>query len=349
MDAAAPDFVRGAFRLLNTFEGIAQLATLLATCIALKWVRTYTLQFSARRASVVLTVMFFGLVCYYVGHLEKQCISNRRRFVAYTPEQFTAHVSTDIKMIQRYFWLAARKPSKHGNYRRLNRVSQAIIDANKDLPGGANRTWSFVIVRSMTPSAFVLPNCRTYVFDGLFKICENDDTLSFVVAHEMAHCLLDHTLEKESLSFFLDKLNTLVWISSLTLVRGDVKATLVPWFVSRTLHYAVFLPQSRSMEIEADTLALQMIAKACFDFRYSIAYFDNAMTLRKRTMRTRKTRKLMSTHPTRRERVRVLYSQMGKAMELHKARNCPPLPQLRKNDKARIATFLSEVIGRRNK
>ncbi|KAL1468524.1 hypothetical protein MTO96_025356 [Rhipicephalus appendiculatus] len=216
----APHIVRGTFRLLNTLEGLSQLATLLVACAAVRWIRSYTLRLSVRRASAALTVAFLFLVCYYVSHLEKQGITNRRRFVAYTPREFTDHVAEDVKMIERYFWSAARKPSKYGNYRRLNRVSQQLLTANQDLPGSANRNWSFVIVRSMAPSAFVLPNCRSYFFEGLFRLCENDDTLSFVVAHEMAHCLLDHTLEKESLAYFLDRLNTLVWISSLALIRG---------------------------------------------------------------------------------------------------------------------------------
>ncbi|XP_050027849.1 metalloendopeptidase OMA1, mitochondrial-like [Dermacentor andersoni] len=343
MDGVTPHFVRGAFRLLNSMEGVAQLTTLVVTCVVVKWIRFYTLRLSVRRASAALMVMFFFLVCYYFAHLEKQSITNRRRFVAYTPDQFADHVAGDVKMIQRYFWIASRKPSKYGNYRRLNRVSQALLRANRDLPGAANRTWSFVIVRSLAPSAFVLPNCRSYFFEGLFKVCENDDTLSFVVAHEMAHCLLDHTLEKESLAYFLDKLNTLVWVSSLALIRGNIRAALVPWFVSRALHYAVFLPHSRSMELEADSLALRMTAKACFDFRYSIVYFDNAVALKKRAAGTKKTKKLFSTHPTRRERVGALNRQMDAARELHKARNCPPLLPLRKNDKARVEALLNEI------
>lgn len=339
----APHFVRGAFRLLNTLEGLAQLATLMVTCVAVRWVRSYTLRWSVHRASAALMVAFFFLVCYYVTHLEKQGITNRRRFVAYTPKEFADHVAGDVKMIQRFFWIASRKPSKYGNYRRLNRVSQRLLAANKDLPGSANKNWSFVIVRSMAPSAFVLPNCRSYFFEGLFRICENDDTLSFVVAHEMSHCLLEHTLEKESLSYFLDRLNTLVWISSLALVRGDIRATLVPWFLSRSLHYAVFLPHSRSMELEADSLALRMMAKACFDYRYSIVYFDNAVALKRRAMGTKKTRKIFSTHPTRRERVNALYGQMKAALELHKSRSCPPLLPLRKNGEAKVAATLKEI------
>ncbi|KAL3218966.1 hypothetical protein MRX96_031229 [Rhipicephalus microplus] len=315
----APHFVRGAFRLLNTLEGAAQLATLLVACAAVRWIRSYTLQLSVRRASAALTVAFLVLVCYYVTHLEKQGITNRRRFVAYTPREFADHVADDVSNCWPPTWT---------------------------YQDSANRNWSFVIVRSMTPSAFMLPNCHAYFFDGLFRICENDDTLSFVVAHEMAHCLLEHTLEKESLAYFLDRLNTLVWISSLALIRGNVRATLAPWFVSRALHYAVFLPHSRSMELEADSLALRMMAKACFDYRYCIVYFDNAAMLRKRVMGTKKTRKVFSTHPTRHERVNALYRQMSAALALHKSRSCPPLLPMRKNDEIKFTAFLNETLWR---
>ncbi|KAH7938320.1 hypothetical protein HPB49_022443 [Dermacentor silvarum] len=342
MDEVRPHYVSGAFRLLNTLDGIALLATLMVTFVAVKWIRSYTLRLSVRKASVAVMVMFFFLACYYVAHLEKQGITNRRRFVAYTPEEMADHVASEVSVIQRYYWIAAGKPSKYGNYRRLNRVSQALLDANRDLPGTANRTWSFVIVRSVAPGAFVLPNCRSYFFEELFNVCENDDTLSFVVAHEMAHCLLDHTLLQESLVYFLDQLDTLVWVSSLALIRENIRAVLVPCFVSLVLIYAIFLDM-RLMELEADSLALRMTAKACFDFRYSVVFFDNHVSLMKRATDSRKTQEIFPTHPTHRERVSALYAQMDAARELHKDRNCSPLLPMPKNVESRVGALLSEI------
>lgn len=338
MEVTSFEFLRSNPHVLNAIEW--QLAATMVACAGVKWIRKYTLRLNAWRASASISVMFFFLVCYYVFNLEKNPITNRRRFVVYSPQEFEEHVSGDIESIQRFFWPMSRKPSKCPNYRKLLRVSAAILSANRDLPGVANKSWSFVIVRYATPSAFVLPNRRTYVFDGLFKVCENDDSLSFVVAHELSHCLLHHSLEKESLGLFLDTLNTLVWISCVSLVRGEVKATLLPWFVSRALYYGVFLPQSRSIEIEADSLALQMVSRACFDYRYSLVYFDKAVAVGKRVGTRRMKKLISSTHPTRKQRVRSLFKQMDTAMRLRRSRNCSnPIP-LRKQDEARIEALL---------
>lgn len=338
MEVTSFEFLRSSPRLVNAIEW--QLAAVMVVILVVKWIRKYTLRLNVRRAGVVLSVSFFFLVCYYVFHLEKHPITNRARFVAYSPQEFEQRVSGDVELIQRYFWPMSRKPSKSPNYRKLLRVSAALLRANDDLPGVANKSWSFVIVRYAIPSAFVLPNRRTYVFDGLFKVCDNDDSLSFVVAHELSHCLLHHSLEKESLGLFLDTLNTLVWASCIFLVRGEVMATLVPWLVSRALYYGVFLPQSRYNEIEADSLALQMLSRACFDFRYSLVYFDKAVATRTRVGTRRMKKLISSTHPTRKQRVRSLFRQMDTAMRLRRARNCSALIPLRKRDENRIQALI---------
>lgn len=334
MEVTSFEFLRSSPHLVNAIEW--QLATIVVVCYVVKCVRKYTLRLNPLRAGVAMSVLFSLLVCYYVLNLEKHPITKRARFVVYSPQEFEEHVRGDIESIQRYFWPMSRKPSKSPNFRKLLRVSAAILRANDDLPGVANTNWSFVIVRYATPSAFVLPNGRTYVFDGLFKVCENDDSLSFVMAHELSHCLLHHSLEKDSLGLFLDTLNTLVWVSCIALVRGEVTATLVPWFVSRALYYGVFLPQSRAIEMEADSLALQMMSRACFDFRYSLVYFDKAIAIGKQVRTGRMKKLVASTHPTRKQRVRSLFRQMDTAMRLRRSRNCSAMIPMRKRDEDRI-------------
>ncbi|XP_064488437.1 metalloendopeptidase OMA1, mitochondrial-like [Ornithodoros turicata] len=224
---------------------------------------------------LILPVATVGLfVCYYVSHLEWCPIANRSRFIAFTPREFLERISGDVSAIQKYFWKAASRPGHQRNYRRLYRTARKILRANRHLPGVKNKTWSFTIVRSVTPSAFVLPNCKTYVFDAIFDVCDTDDSLSFVLAHELTHCLLEHTLEKESLSLLLDKITSSLWAISFLVVRDDALALIIPWVLQKATHYGVFLPHSRFMELESDKLALQMTARSCYDFRYSVVYFD---------------------------------------------------------------------------
>lgn len=339
LDSKVFDFFMGASRLLTGPGGYLQLLSVLVDGLLVKCFRHYALKARLRLSLLVLAVPFSLLALYYASHLEKNPITNRRRFIAFTPSEFAQKIDDEVRAIQDFFWVAARRPSRWGDYRRTQRIASSILAANRDLPGIANKTWSFVIVRSSTPSAFVLPNCRTYIFDGIFKLCRSDNSLSFVLAHEIAHCLLDHTLEKESLSFLLDRLTSLIWLSSMSLLSSDVKAMLVPWFLNRLVRYGLFLPYSRSMELESDTVGLQMIAKACFDFRYSIVYFDKAMALGER-IGARKTRKLFSTHPTRKQRARRLYTQMNAAMKLRKAHGCSRLPPLKSRTRQRIRVFL---------
>ncbi|CAN7982225.1 unnamed protein product [Ixodes pacificus] len=334
--------LHGVSRLVTDTRCLRSFLPLFAGSLLVRYARTYALVLPYRRTIPVLAVPFILLTFFYASHLENNAISKRPQLIAFTPAQFATKIDSESRAIEKHFWTISRRPARRGNYRRIRRTAAAILKANRDLPGISNKTWAFAIVRSPTPSAFVLPNCRTYIFDGIFKLCNNDDCLSFVLAHEMAHCLLEHTLEKESLVFVLDKLTSLVWLSALSLVRGDVQAVLVPWLVTRVFHYTVFLPHSRFMELESDRLGLQMIAKACFDFRYSIVYFDKSAAFSRR-MAMKKTWTLFSTHPTRKERVRRLNTQMRSAMELRKMRRCSRLAPLQPRIRHRIRSFLAYI------
>lgn len=286
------------------------------------------------------------LAYYYVSHLQLCPVTGRPRFIAFESDEFNERISADVKAIQKYFWMVSRKPKRQGTYRRLHRTAGKILRANKRLPGMSNKTWSFVVVRSSAPSAFVLPTCRTYVFDGIFKLCYNDDILSFVLAHEMAHCLLEHTLQKESMASLLDKVMSLVWTLSLGIVGDDIPAVLVPWIVHKAMLYGVFLPYIRFMELESDQVGLQMTARSCYDFRYSILYFDRVTAFVTKA-RTTRTMRIFSTHPTRYERVRYIYRQMNRFLEIRRSQGCGTLPPMRGGVRKRIEAFVNSSIVRR--
>ena len=45
------------------------------------------------------------------------------------------------------------------------------------------------MVEDDVQNAFVLPNGNIFIFTGMLEICDNDDQLAMILAHEMGNCL----------------------------------------------------------------------------------------------------------------------------------------------------------------
>jgi len=79
-------------------------------------------------------------------------------------------------------------------------VAKQLLDRNKDIEQINEHDWSVSVVDDEnTMNAFVLPSGNIFVFTGLLKICDNDDQLGIVLAHEISHAILLHGLEMVSM------------------------------------------------------------------------------------------------------------------------------------------------------
>lgn len=64
---------------------------------------------------------------------------------------------------------------------------------------------SITIVRDLVPSAFVLPNGSAVITTGLLSELKSEDELASVLAHEMAHYVLDHSLKNYTAQIVREK------------------------------------------------------------------------------------------------------------------------------------------------
>ena len=102
------------------------------------------------------------------------------------------------------------------------------------------------------------------VYRGILELIDSDDTLAFLMGHEMAHAICRHGGEKVS------------WDQSEVPVHAVLMLTLygmLPWFIAAPAELLIAaaetvvgdLPFSRTMETEADHVGLLLMARACYD------------------------------------------------------------------------------------
>ena len=149
--------------------------------------------------------------------------------------------------------------------------------------------WNSTVVRSPVFNAFIKGSGQIVISTGLVDKVTYEDELAFVVAHEVAHQVLDH----------IDKNKGIV-------VAGTILAgLLLDDFIGGVIFgSAVGQLSSRKDESSADALALRIISLAGYDpskARYVL--------MRMAKMDVRLTSKFMQSHPSGVERI-VMYDKI---------------------------------------
>ncbi|XP_015123588.1 metalloendopeptidase OMA1, mitochondrial [Diachasma alloeum] len=284
----------------------------------------YRKWFSARRQKIygALGVVLAGLLLFYLTHIERDPLTGRYRFIILTKEQqkvlgkltFDVHLELHQDSMVR---------SDHPAYVRLVRITDRLIKANQDLPQVTDRHWTLSVVDSDDKNAYVLPGGNIFVFLGALKITENDDQLAIILAHEMAHVLLQHPIEQVSRNALLDILLAAP-IAILWATFPDLLALLVQALGISLIDVLVTLPHSRKAESEADELGIRLAARACFDVREAVVFWKIMQMLTDFKVEP-KDIPWLSTHPNHEEREKHLSAKMKEALMIRTESGCPKL------------------------
>ena len=130
--------------------------------------------------------------------------------------------------------------------------------------------WEFHLAQDNQVNAYCMPGGKILVYSGIFAVADNEEKLAFVLGHEMAHALLDHTRTKFSVHQTKDALADISMIGSFALDllgfenAGAVTRTAVT-LADIGSHYFLTQPWGRDHEYEADKLGMILIHLAGYD------------------------------------------------------------------------------------
>ncbi len=183
---------------------------------------------------------------------------------------------------------------------------------SRDYPIAKNYQWEFnVIEDEKTPNAFALPGGKIAVYTGILKYTQNEAGLATVISHEVAHALARHGGERMSQVLVAQlgeaALNAAVKNQS----PEAVKAINIGYGVVTTV--GVLLPYSRLQESEADRIGLILMAKAGYDPREAIGFWE-----RMATAGGTKPPAFLSTHPTDEKRIAQIKQWMPEALKYYR-------------------------------
>jgi predicted Zn-dependent protease len=139
----------------------------------------------------------------------------------------------------------------------VNEIGQrlAMVSSRNQIP------YTFQIVRDDSINAFATSGGFVYLNTGLLKAANSEAELAGVVAHEIGHIVGRHSVNR---------------MREITLANGIVGALGVDQddLVNIGVQLALFLPNSRTAEYEADELGYVNLGQAGYDQRGLIAFME---------------------------------------------------------------------------
>ncbi|XP_072275455.1 metalloendopeptidase OMA1, mitochondrial [Pyxicephalus adspersus] len=220
----------------------------------------------------------FLIILFYFTSLEETPVTGRARLLVFRKEHYDLLTTLAYEnMIEEF--KDEILPEKDERYQQVQKIVQHLIACNSDLPEVAKIEWTLHVVDKPIVNAYVLPNGQIFVFTGILKSVADIDQLAFILCHEMAHAILDHTAEKASVSHLLDFLFMISLVMIWAICPLDSLAMFGQWIQSKLREYVLERPFSRTLETEADKVGIELAAKACIDVRASSVFWKQMMVV----------------------------------------------------------------------
>ncbi|MDD1621608.1 MAG: M48 family metallopeptidase [Methylococcaceae bacterium] len=224
--------------------------------------------------------------------------TGRTQFI-YMPDN-----QVDQMGLQAFSDMKSKNPISHNT--RYSQFASCVAQAITQLTGGQ---WEVVVFEDDSLNAFALPGNKIGVHTGLINLVDNQDQLAAVVGHEIGHVLARHSNERLSQETAMS--TGLSMVQAVTQPQTALGQTALG-LLGIGAQYGVILPYSRVHETEADTIGLDLMAKAGFDPRQSI----NLWLKMDKASQGGQPIEFMSTHPSHGSRIDNLNQHMNQALQL---------------------------------
>jgi predicted Zn-dependent protease len=169
--------------------------------------------------------------------------------------------------------------------------------------------WEFKVIDDRkNRNAFALPGGKVAVYTGILSVTQDDAGLAVVLGHEVAHAIARHGAERMSQGILAQVGLATVMVSMRNRDPRTVQTVGALLGAGATL--GVILPYGRLQESEADHLGLIFMAKAGYDPRVAVDFWQRM----DRASREGAPPEFLSTHPSHQTRIRQIEGWLPEAL-----------------------------------
>jgi len=166
--------------------------------------------------------------------------------------------------------------------------------------------WEFTVIDDpKTVNAFCLPGGKIAVYTGILPLTKDDTGLAVVLGHEVSHALAHHGAERMS-----DQSLMTLPLTVLSEGRSEEAQLLI----QQAFGIGVALPFGRKQESEADHIGLILMAKAGYDPREALGFWERMAS----EMGGKAPPAFLSDHPSDAKRIEKIREELPEALTYYK-------------------------------
>tara|TARA_R110002072_G_scaffold67230_8_gene165258 strand:- start:1872 stop:2705 length:834 start_codon:yes stop_codon:yes gene_type:complete len=201
-----------------------------------------------------------------------------------------------------------------GQYNQVVRVTQNLVNAaqvvSPDLAGLFE--WQVSLIDSPgTVNAFCLPGGKMAVYTGILSVAQSDAGLAVVMGHEIAHALERHGTSAVSKQMVLQYGSV---IAAGAILGGEGTDSEMAGMAIALATSLTTLQFGRSAEYEADLVGLEIMARAGYDPREAVGFWQRMDALGGAAGP-----EWLSTHPSNANRIRQIQEALPGVIPLYEA------------------------------
>jgi len=166
------------------------------------------------------------------------------------------------------------KKEKISNDRQKTAMVKKVGKRIANIANQKNFKWEFYLIdNEKQANAFCLPGGKVFVYTGLFKYIANEDELAAVMGHEIGHAIARHGAERMSRGQLAQISGSV--LQAVMVGRGSPTSTaMVMQAFGIGTQLGVMLPHSREQENEADHIGVVLAAKAGYDAKAALTFWE---------------------------------------------------------------------------
>ena len=207
-------------------------------------------------------------------------------------------------------------PASDEKSQQLIKVGEKMTAAVNELFSGKyknrikNQKWEYKLVQSSEVNAWCMPGGKIVFYTGILPYTVDEAGMAVVMGHEMAHAIARHGNERMSqqLAIIMGSVTLDVAMKNNPEQTKEIFKSL--YGISTTLGALAY---SRKHEYEADKIGLVIMAKAGYDPRKAIEFWE-----RMSKKSSNFVPQFLSTHPSDENRIKEMKKFMPTALKYYK-------------------------------
>jgi predicted Zn-dependent protease len=174
---------------------------------------------------------------------------------------------------------------------RIAKSAEAFLTETGQQDKIKNYKWEFnLIEEDKTVNAWVMPGGKAAVYTGILPYTQKETGLAVVLGHEVAHALADHGNERMSQALVANMGGMALSVALSSKPQQTQQLFMTVFGVGANVGF--MLPYSRLHESEADRIGLTLMARAGYDPREAVPFWE-----RMSKQEGQRPPRLLSTHP----------------------------------------------------